>query len=234
MALRLGTVTTIVASSADAALDFLQLHDAAFSGRSLLDSAHVFAHYTHSMGWLPTSSPRWHSLRKVCSAELFAPHSLDTQQSLRLRRDKVRRLVSHVARLAREGVPVGVNRLAFVNAVNLLSSTIFSTELADIDDDSSSSSSSFEGVLAETNAAVGLPNVSDFFPEVAWLDPQGLRRRIESLFERLHAMIDKQIERRLQERAAAATAPMKDFLDVLLDYRGAEDGGALIVRRSCR
>ena len=91
MALRLGTVTTIVASSADAAIDFLQLHDAAFSGRSLLDSAHVFAHYTHSMGWLPTSSPRWHSLRKVCSAELFAPHSLDTQQSLRLRRDKVRR-----------------------------------------------------------------------------------------------------------------------------------------------
>ncbi|CAD6256770.1 unnamed protein product [Miscanthus lutarioriparius] len=207
MALRLGTVTTIVASSADAARDVLQRHDAAFSGRSL-----------------PGRHPR------VCSGELFAPHRLDTHQSLR--RDKVRRLVSHVARLARDGAPVAVARLAFVTALNLLSSTIFSTDLADIDiidDDSGSSpSSSFKGVLAELNATVGLPNVSDFFPEVARLDPQGLRRRIESLFQRLHAMMDKQIERRLQDRVAAAAAAgpkkEKDFLDVLLDYRGAEDG----------
>jgi len=228
MALRLGTVTTIVASSADAARDVLQRHDAAFSGRSLPDGTHAFAHYTHSMVWLPTSSPRWRALRKVCSGELFAPHRLDTHQSLR--RDKVRRLVSHVARLACDGGPVAVARLAFVTALNLLSSTIFSTDLDDIDiidDDSGSSpSSSFKGVLAELNATAGLPNVSDFFPEVARLDPQGLRRRIESLFQRLHAMMDKQIERRLQDRVAAAAASPKkekDFLDVLLDYRGAED-----------
>jgi cytochrome P450 len=223
MALRLGTVTTIVASSADAARDVLQRHDAAFSGRSLLDGTHAFAHYTHSMVWLPTSSPRWRALRKVCSAELFAPHRLDTRQSLR--RDKVRALASHVARLARAGAPVAVGRLAFVTALNLLSSTIFSTDFADIDDDGRSSSSSFKGILAELNATVGLPNVSDFFPEVARLDPQGLRRRIESLFQRLHAMMDKQIERRLQDRAAAAAGPKKekDFLDVLLDYGGAEE-----------
>ncbi|XP_066342668.1 geraniol 8-hydroxylase-like [Miscanthus floridulus] len=230
MALRLGTVTTIVASSADAARDVLQRHDAAFSGRSLPDSTHALAHYTHSMVWLPTSSPRWRALRKVCSGELFAPHRLDTHQSLR--RDKVRQLVSHVALLARDGAPVAVARLAFVTALNLLSSTIFSTDLADIDiidDDSGSSpSSSFKGVLAELNATAGLTNVSDFFPEVARLDPQGLRRRIESLFQRLHAMMDKQIERRLQDRVAPAAAAgpkkEKDFLDVLLDYRGAEDG----------
>ncbi|GJN00437.1 hypothetical protein PR202_ga17619 [Eleusine coracana subsp. coracana] len=175
MALRLGTVTTVVASSADAARDFLKRHDAAFSARAAPDGAHVFAHYAHSMGWLPATSPRWRALRKVCSGELFAPHRLDTQQALR--QEKVRQLVSHVDRLARAGEPVRVGRLAFATALN-----------------------------------------------IARLDVQGLRRRIEGLFRRLHGMIDDLIEHRLRERDADGEPTKKNFLDVLLDYRSVEDG----------
>ncbi|CAM0150448.1 unnamed protein product [Urochloa decumbens] len=226
MTLRLGTVTTIVASTAAAARDVLHRHDAALSGRSLPDGTHVFAHYTHSMVWLPTSSPRWRALRKVCSAELFAPHRLTTNQSLR--RDKVRQLVSHVERVARGGMPVAVGRLAFATAINLLSSTIFSADVANLGDGKGSLESPFPGVLAELNTTVGLPNVSDFFPEIARLDPQGIRRRIEGLFQRLHDMIDDRIELRLRERAATAgnkePPANKNFLDVLLDYRGTDDG----------
>ncbi|CAO2149321.1 unnamed protein product [Urochloa humidicola] len=228
MMLRLGTVTTIVASSAAAARDVLQRHDAALSGRSLPDGTHVFAHYTHSMVWLPTSNPRWRALRKVCSGELFAPHRLTTNESLR--RDKARRLISHVECLARSGTPVAIGHLAFATALNLLSCTIFSEDVADLDG-GDGSSESFNGVLKKLNTTVGLPNMSDFFPEVARFDPQGIRRRIEGLFERLHAMIDDRIERRLQERAAAATdgetPASKNFLDVLLDYRGTDDGRGL-------
>ncbi|KAL6875648.1 hypothetical protein ACP4OV_013161 [Aristida adscensionis] len=224
MALRLGSVTTVVASSADAARDILQRHDAALSGRSVPDGAHVFAHYTHSMGWLPASSPRWRALRKVCSGELFAPHRLDLDAHLSLRREKVRQLVSHVARLARDGTPVRVGRLAFTTALNLLSSTVFATDLADLDDRVAvPPNEDFKSLLAELNMTVGLPNISDFYPEIARLDPQGLRRRIEGLFLRLHGMIDQQIERRLRERAAGDPTK-RTFLDVLLDYRAAEDG----------
>ncbi|CAM0150444.1 unnamed protein product [Urochloa decumbens] len=222
MALRLGSVTTVVASSAAAARDVLQRHDAALSGRSIPDGAHVFAHYTHSMGWLPTSNPRWRALRKVCSAELFAPHRLGTNQSLR--QDKVRRLVSHVEQLAHGGMPIIVGRLTFSTALNLLSSTIFSEDVADLDSGGDDLVGSFKGILTELNATVGIPNVSDFFPEIARLDPQGLRGRIEGLFERMHTMIDDRIERRLRERAAAGEPPNKNFLDMLLDYRGTEDG----------
>ncbi|CAO2144492.1 unnamed protein product [Urochloa humidicola] len=228
MALRLSSVTTVIASSAAAARDVLQRHDAALSGRSLPDGTHAFAHYTHSMGWLPASNPRWRVLRKVCSAELFAPHRLATNQSLR--QDKVQRLVSHVERLAYGGAPVTIRRLAFATSLNLLSCMIFSEDVAELDDGgeaAGSSAASFKGMLAELNATIGLPNVSDFFPEVARLDPQGIRRRIEGLFERLHATINDNIERRLRERAVAAgREPLTsiNFLDVLLDYRGTDDG----------
>uniref|UniRef100_A0A453QCJ1 Cytochrome P450 76C4 n=1 Tax=Aegilops tauschii subsp. strangulata TaxID=200361 RepID=A0A453QCJ1_AEGTS len=200
MALRLGTVTTVVASSADAARDILQRHDAAFSGRFVLDGTHVSAHYTHSMVWLPASSPRWRALRKVCSGELFAPHRLDMHQSLR--QEKVHQLVSHVTQLAREGVPVHVGHLAFTTALNLLSSTIFSTDLADLDD-RHVKLGEFKAVLAELNVTVGLPNLSDFIPEVAWLDLQGVRRRMRN--------------------RAAGEPTKKNFLDVLLDYRNTDD-----------
>ena len=45
-----------------------------------------------SMGWfpIPTRSPLWRALLKVCSTELFAPQRLDAQQQA-LRRDKVQR-----------------------------------------------------------------------------------------------------------------------------------------------
>ncbi|KAF8688284.1 hypothetical protein HU200_042337 [Digitaria exilis] len=222
MTIRLGTVTTIVASSADAARDVLHRHDAAFSGRFLFDGTHVFAHYTHSVVWLPATSPRWRALRKVCSGELFAPHRLDVNGSLR--GDKVEELVSHVARLASEGKHVRVGRLAFVTALNLLSSTIFSTDLVSLDD-RLGLGREFKDVLAELNYTVGLPNLSDFYSELARLDPQGIRRRIEGLFRRLHAMINDQIEKRLRERAVTGeSSTQKNFLDVLLDYRNADDG----------
>uniref|UniRef100_A0A0D9Z4N9 Cytochrome P450 n=1 Tax=Oryza glumipatula TaxID=40148 RepID=A0A0D9Z4N9_9ORYZ len=222
MTLRLGTVTTVVASSPGAARDILQRHDAAFSARSVPDAARACGHDGFSMGMLPPSSALWRALRRVCAAELFAPRSLDAHQ--RLRRDKVRQLVSHVARLARDGAAVDVGRAAFTASLNLLSSTIFSADLADFGDARAESSvGDLRDLISEFTIVVGVPNVSDFFPAVAPLDPQRLRRRVARVFERLQAVFDGHIERRLRDRAAGEP-PKNDFLDALLDYRSPEDG----------
>jgi cytochrome P450 len=215
MTLRLGTVTTVVASSASAARDVLQRHDAVFSARSVPDATRARDHDGHSMGWLPPGSPRWRALRKVCSVELFAPRCLNAHQALR--RQKVERLVSHVARLAREGSAVDVGRVAFLTALNLVSCTIFSVDLACLDDERAPRWG-FKDMITEYAVTVAVPNVSDFFPVLAPLDLQRLRRRLGRVFDRLHAIFEEQIERRLRE------PPKNDFLDALLDYRGAEDG----------
>uniref|UniRef100_A0A0E0KYM1 Cytochrome P450 n=1 Tax=Oryza punctata TaxID=4537 RepID=A0A0E0KYM1_ORYPU len=223
MTLRLGGAVTIVASSVDAARDVLQRHDAALSARSAPDIVRACAHDRFSMAWLPPSSPRWRALRKVCSAELFAPRLLGSQPQRHLRREKARRLVSHVARLAaaaRVGGRVDVRRVVLTTLLNMLSSTVFSADLADLDNHGGSE---FGDKLAEFASSVGVPNMSDYFPVVAPLDPQRLRRRLARVLSRLHAEFDEQIERRMRERAAGAP-PKNDFLDVLLDYRSTEDG----------
>ncbi|KAF0910630.1 hypothetical protein E2562_003059 [Oryza meyeriana var. granulata] len=221
MALRLGAITTVIASSSDAARDILQRHDAAFSTRSVPDIVRACGHDRFAMPWLPPSSTQWRALRKVCSAELFAPRRLDAQQSLR--REKARRLASHVARMAREGAAVDVRSVVFTTLLNMLSCTLFSADLADLDDGRAGSAGEFADTIVEFASTVGVPNVLDYFPAVAALDPQRLRRRLSRVFTRLFAEFDGQIERCMRERAAGEP-PKNDFLDVLLDDRSTEDG----------
>ncbi|KAM0856378.1 hypothetical protein ACQ4PT_049191 [Festuca glaucescens] len=210
MSLRLGAVTTVVASSPDVAREFLQKHDAVFATRLVNDA--VGDHARNSVPWLP-HAPRWRSLRKTMTTELFAPHRLDALQGLR--GDKVRELAAHVARLASDGAEIDVGRVAFTTILNLLSGTIFSRDLTSLDDQGGSKE--FQVLVAEIMEAAGCPNVSDFFPALARADLQGLRRRMARMFTRLHAVFDAEVDRRQRRREDG------DFLDVLLDV-AARDG----------
>ncbi|KAM0913228.1 hypothetical protein ACQ4PT_012290 [Festuca glaucescens] len=217
MSLRLGAVTTVVASSPDAAREILQKHDAVLSARFV--GAVVGDHARYSVASLPIG-PRWRSLRKIMSTELFAPHRLDALQGLRS--DKVRELAAHITRLARDGAAVDVGRVAFATSLNLLSGTIFSRDLTSLDDHGGSKE--FQVLVGEIMECGACPNVSDFFPVLAWADLQGLRRRLARLLARMHLLFDAEVDRRLRGREAGE--PRKehdDFLDVLLDV-AARDG----------
>jgi cytochrome P450 len=226
VSLRLGSVTTVVASSPAAAREILQRHDAAFSNRSVPDAPG--AHARNSTVWLP-NAPRWRALRKIMGTQLFAPHRLDALQHLR--RDKARELVDHVRRLARRGEPVNVGRVAFTTSLNLVSRTIFSRDLASLEDDGASRK--FQEVVTDIMEAVGSPNVSDFFPALAVADLQGCRRRLARLFARLHRIFDEEIDARLRGRDAGE--PKKnDFLDLLLDAAEDDDNTAGLDRDTLR
>ena len=218
MSLRLGTVTTVVVSSPEAAREFLQKHDAVFATRFVPDA--TVDHAKNSVVWLP-NSPRWRALRKIMGRELFAPHRLDALQHLR--REKAQLLVDHVGRLAREGVAVDVGRVAFTTMLNLLSSTMFSCDLTNLDDHGESKG--FQEVVTEIMEAAASPNMSDFYPALAAADLKGCRRRFAKLLARLHRAFDVEIDRRVHDRKAGQ--PRKgDFLDLLLDSEMDNNGTA--------
>ncbi|XP_062200510.1 geraniol 8-hydroxylase-like [Phragmites australis] len=151
VSLRLGTVTTVVVSSPEAAREFLQRHDAVFSNRSVPDA--TGNHSRNSVAWLP-NDPRWRALRKLMGTELFAPHRLDALQHLR--REKVQELVEHVRRLAREGAAVNIGQVAFITSLNLVSRTIFSRDLTSLDDHGGSKE--FQELVTDIMEAAGSPN----------------------------------------------------------------------------
>ncbi|KAL0294802.1 UNVERIFIED_CONTAM: 3,9-dihydroxypterocarpan 6A-monooxygenase [Sesamum radiatum] len=61
-------------------------------------------------------------------------------------------------------------------------------------------------------------NVADFFPFLRPFDPQGIRRRITVLLDRLHNLLDDIIGQRVRLRTSDQWDRCGDFLDVLLDH----------------
>ncbi|CAI0444245.1 unnamed protein product [Linum tenue] len=99
MILKLGQVTTIVASSPAVAKEILQKQDQLLSDRQVVLAVRALDHHQFSVAWLPVGS-KWRNLRKISNSHLFATQKLDSNEELR--REKVQELMEDVRRNASE------------------------------------------------------------------------------------------------------------------------------------
>ncbi|XP_057954481.1 cytochrome P450 76T24-like [Malania oleifera] len=217
MSLKLGTITSVVISSPQAAREALQKHDRALSGRTVTDSVRALRHHEASVVWLPESATRWRELRKICALQLFSPQRLEAGRALR--REKVREIVDHVGERCRSGTAVDIGEAAFTTTLNLLSNTIFSVDLATYD---SERSQEFMGLVRSVMEEAGVLNLADYFPALRWIDPQGARRRTTVYARKLLGIFDEIINQRLAARGSSSSkenSPARnvDVLDALLD-----------------
>ncbi|XP_042495523.1 geraniol 8-hydroxylase-like [Macadamia integrifolia] len=214
MTLKLGRVTTIVASSATMAKEVLQTHDQALAGRTVVDAVRALNYNQGSIAWLPPSS-QWRNLRKLCNNQIFTAHRLDASQSLR--RQKMRELLAHVRESAQVGRAIDIGQAAFTTSLNLLSKTTFSIDLAGPE---SESAQDFKELIRRIMEEAGRPNLSDYFPVLRPLDLQGVKRRMTIHMRKLHKLFDEMIDQRLNSRASltSLSARNNDLLDLLLDH----------------
>ncbi|XP_043716958.1 geraniol 8-hydroxylase-like [Telopea speciosissima] len=212
MTIKLGGVTTIVASSAAIAKEVLQTHDQALAGRTVVDAVRALNHYQSSMVWL-SASPRWRNLRKLCNHQIFTTQRLDASESLR--RLKVWQLLAHVRESAQLGQAVDVGQAAFATTLNLLSNTVFSVDMAR---PGSETAQEMKAVVWGLMEEAGKPNLSDYFSVLKPFDLQGIRRRFKIYLRRLHKLFDDMIDQRLNSKASISSPTIRneDLLDVLL------------------
>ncbi|KAK8495826.1 hypothetical protein V6N11_009614 [Hibiscus sabdariffa] len=211
MSLKLGSLTTVVVSSEAAAKEVLQKQDLIFSNRTVVDAVRASQHHEFGLPWLPVS-PLWRTLRKVCSTHLFTAQKLDANQHLR--RDKIRQLVANVGKSCLKGEAVNIGQVAFDTTINLLSNTIFSVDLVD---PNSSIAREFKKTVTEIMIEAGKPNLSDYFPLLRRIDPQGIRRRLTDHFEKLLHLFGRMFDERSELRKSQNSTDSNDVLDTLLD-----------------
>ncbi|KAK1558777.1 hypothetical protein Q3G72_006461 [Acer saccharum] len=211
MSLKLGSITTIVISSPHIAKEALQTHDEALSSRTIPDSARSLDHDKHSIGWLPVSAP-WRNLRKVCATQMFTAQRLDATEAVR--RKKVQELVDYVHESCRSGSVVDIGQAAFTTVMNSVSNTLFSLDLAHYQSDLSQNFNKLVYVVMEE---YGTPNIADYFPFLQSFDPQGIRKRITTSFEKLFNIFDGIIDERILAREKMMSKESKDLLDSLLN-----------------
>lgn len=130
MSLKLGTITTTVVSSPQYAREILQEHDISFSRRSVPDTGRVVNHHLFSMAWLPVGD-HWRMLRRISKENLFSLQQLDAGKLLR--REKIQELLDYVHQCSISSKPVNIGKTVFTTFLNVLSSFIFSKDMAHYD-----------------------------------------------------------------------------------------------------
>ncbi|KAL5815232.1 hypothetical protein ACOSQ4_025873 [Xanthoceras sorbifolium] len=157
------------------------------------------------MAWLPVPAP-WTNLRK----------RLDATKALR--GEKVQELLDYVHRSCISSYAVDIGQAALTTVLNLISNTLFSIDLVHYQSDLSQN---FDDLIHTVMEEVGMPNIADYFPILQSVDPQGIQKRITTVFEKMISIFDDIIHERIQARETLISKHSKDLLDSLLNL--AED-----------
>ncbi|KAL0409752.1 UNVERIFIED_CONTAM: Geraniol 8-hydroxylase, partial [Sesamum radiatum] len=207
----------VVVSSAEMAREIFQKNDQAFSGRPAPEAVVAEKDHDMSMVWSSGQSPHWKKLRKICNSQLFTAQRLDASQELR--HMMMQKMIEQVDEACQARQPLNIGRLGFGTTLNVLSNTMFSSDMFDMKSDATTE---LKELISDLIELVGKPNVADYLPFLKPFDPQGIRRGLTLLYERLRKLLDGIIERRIKRRACGSDR-YGNFLDVLLDHTE-EDG----------
>lgn len=139
-----------------------------------------------------------------------------------LRQEKLQQLSDYLAESCTGDKPVDIEEVAFVTALNLISTTLFSVDFAQFDSDSSHQE--MKEIIQGIMKISGSPNIADFFPVLRLVDPGGLKRKAEVYLGKLFDKFDEIISKRLVEREKSSDSTRKrDLLEVLLDLNQEND-----------
>jgi len=197
MHLRLGSFDVVVASSAEAARLVLKTHDLAFADRPPAAWGAIIAYNYKGIVHTPYG-PYWRMARKLCATELFSARLVDAFEPVRA--EETRDLFE------RAGAAVPVRELL----MGFTMRSILRMALGEKWPGSYGSAAEgevFRRSLEEAFEVSGaVSNVGEWMPWLAWLDVQGLTRRMR----RVHAVVDRfseQIARPSTRTRTIARAP---------------------------
>ncbi|KAK1276411.1 Premnaspirodiene oxygenase [Acorus gramineus] len=200
--LRLGLARAVVATSPEAASQFLKTHDANFASRPPSDAGEFISYGSRDITFCEYGS-HWRNIKKFCTMKLLSAHKIDSFSWLR--KEELIHLVQSIRDSAsrREAVDVASALASF--STNMMCRMIFGERFED--------DSMLKTAVKETMATSGAFNVSDFFPFVGRLDLHGLRQRMK----KVNRMFDDIFERVIEERLRSTTTQQQqNFMDILL------------------
>ncbi|KAI3522918.1 hypothetical protein L1887_00970 [Cichorium endivia] len=218
--LKLGSVNTVVILSSKAATELFKNHDLTFMERTITETSKSHGYDKSSLALAPYGM-YWRVLRKICTVEMFVAKRINESIAVRRRCvDDMLIWIEKEAELAQTGTGIHVAKFVFLASFNLLGNLMLSRDLAGPD---SKLASEFYTVMIAMMQWGGVPNISDLYPWLKRFDLQGLRKKMDQDAGKAIKIVTEWVE----ERAAKRREEMehsgerrKDFLDVLLDYKG--------------
>ncbi|XP_031128918.1 cytochrome P450 76A2-like [Ipomoea triloba] len=211
--LRIGTINTMVIQTVEAATELFKNHDVSFADRRIGDVNRSNNYADASLALAPYGA-FWRVLRRICSSEMFTGRKMNDTAGIR--RKSVDDMLMWVEKEGHGG-SVEVARFAFLASFNMLGNVVLSRDLADPE---AEVTSEFFNAMTRIMELSGRPNISDIFPCLRLLDLQGLRRKMGRETGITMGIASSFLKERMKEGANDDRENPKDFLSVLLEFKG--------------
>ncbi|WRX23930.1 Cytochrome P450 - like 10, partial [Theobroma cacao] len=216
--LRLGTVNTMALLSTKAATELFKNHDLSFAERNITEIMRAHDYHKSSLALAPYGS-YWRVLRRLVTVDMLVNKRINETTCIRRKCvDDMLLWIEDEARKKqgdshRDGIHVA--RFVFLLTFNLLGNLMLSRDLFDPD---SKEGSELFMVMLRLMEWSGQGNIADFFPWLQWLDPQGLKRKMEKDLGKAIEIASKFVKEKLQQKKVGEDK--RDFLDLLIEFEG--------------
>ncbi|KAF8030422.1 hypothetical protein BT93_E2762 [Corymbia citriodora subsp. variegata] len=206
MFLQLGSIPTLVISSADVAREVFKAHDRAFSGRPVFYAVKKLSYNCSDVSF-GAYGDSWRELRKIVILELLSSKRVQLFETVR--KEEIKLMLDAIT--SSPG-PVNIGELALLLANNIVCRVIFGKKWQA---EGGGVKSKFHETVREIQSIVGGFCVADLFPQIAWFNRlNGFKAKVEKNFRELDKVYDEVIEEHRDPKRPKTDH--EDFVDVLL------------------
>nr|ACN40196.1 unknown [Picea sitchensis] len=220
--LRLGSALTLVVSSPDMAKEFLKTHDLVFASRPP-STATKYLWYNSSDVTFSPYGRYWRQMRRLFVSQLLSSRRVDSFRFIR--EEEVSAMIRSIIISYHEGsLPVNIGKIVSVLGIDIICRIAFGRKYTD---QQLMDGRGIHSMIQETFLLAGSFNIGDYIPYLAWMDLQGLNRRLKNIHKTQDALLEKIVEEHFSQNKPNA---MPDLLDVLLAASADENLGLQITR----
>ncbi|XP_022956390.1 cytochrome P450 71B34-like [Cucurbita moschata] len=227
MLLQLGSVPTVVISSAAAARELFKFHDLASCSRPPLHANGRLSYNYLDMSLAPYGE-HWRNVRKICMLELFSAQRVQSFQEIR--EEEVGRLLNSISQSSSSSAPIDLSDKSYSLTANIITRVAFGSIFSGgkLDDEH------FQHVMHSALAAIGSFSMTDFIPTFGWIIDRlnGVHGRLEKSFAEMDAFFQHVVEDRINFKKSSKKE--ENIVDVLLRMeKESSESDALKVTKDC-
>ncbi|PIA26399.1 hypothetical protein AQUCO_09300003v1 [Aquilegia coerulea] len=213
MLLHMGSVPTIVVSSADMAREIKKTHDVTFANKPFMTAAELLFYGRADMAFSPYGH-YWRQVRKICVLELL---SIKRVQSFKfIREEEVALMIESISRSCLLQLPINLSEILLTLNNNIVSRCAIGRK-CEGGGNEHGTDKNFGELSRELMRLLGAFCFRDFFPWLGWVDVvSGLVRRMKKVSRELDSFLDPIIDEHLSRRRQQNDDHKEDFVDLLL------------------
>nr|AVX32608.1 cytochrome P450 VoCYP71DJ1 [Valeriana officinalis] len=209
MLLRLGTVPTLVVSSAELAEEILKIRGVEFADRPHILAADIVIYNSTDILFSPYGD-HWRQMRKVCAMELLSTRKVQSFRSIR--EEEVLNLLQLISSSCASGSALNLTKLLFSFTYTVITRVTFGEKWTEQPE-------KFSSLLSELVVLFSGFNIADMYPSVKFIQGAGgFRARAEKVHQRMDETFTNIIMKQREKNKATSTGEsnQEHLINVLL------------------